>query len=71
MKTYGNHFRVEDSKSILSSTYNSGIASIFDMPTIDTSDVFVNYVGVLKDIFKLDYGLVHTLVVLLKCEWIK
>jgi hypothetical protein len=55
---------VEDSKSVLSSTYDSGIASIFDMPTINTSDVFVNYVGVLKDIFKLDYGPIHTLVVL-------
>jgi len=54
MKTYGNQFRVEDSMSTLSSTYDSGIALIFDMPTIDTSDVYVNYVGVLKDIFKLD-----------------
>ncbi len=55
---------MENSKSVLSSTYDSGIASIFDMPTINTSDVFVNYVGVLKDIFKLDYGPIHTLVVL-------
>jgi hypothetical protein len=30
-------------------TYNSGITSLFDVPTEDARDLLVNYVGVLKD----------------------
>jgi hypothetical protein len=52
-------------------TYDSGIASIFDVPTEDARDVSVNYVGVLKDILKLDYRLLRNPVILLRCEWIK
>jgi hypothetical protein len=52
-------------------TFDSGIALVFDMLTIDVRDLSVNFVGVLKDIFKLDYGPLHTLVVIFKCEWIK
>jgi len=48
MKAYGDHFRVEDSKNLLLSTYDNGITSVFDMPSIDTRDVSMNYVGVLK-----------------------
>jgi hypothetical protein len=47
------------------------VASMFDMPTFDVTSVFVNVVGVLKDILKLDYGLVHNLVHIFRCEWMK
>jgi hypothetical protein len=32
---------------------------MFDMPTLDATNVSMNYVGVLKDILKLNYGLVQ------------
>ncbi len=31
----------------------------------------MNYVGMIKDIMQLDYGLASTLIILLRCEWIK
>lgn len=71
MKAYGNHFRVEDSRSQQLQTYDSGVASVSDMPTLDVASVFVKFVGVLKDILKLDYGLVHTPVHIFRCEWMK
>ena len=72
MRAFGNHFRVEDSQSALLSTYDSGVASIFEMPTADSqSEVSLNYVGVLQDILKLDYGPLQTPVILFRCEWFK
>jgi hypothetical protein len=44
---------------------------VFDVPTLDVTSVSMNFVEVLKDILKLDYGLVHTLVIIFKCEWVK
>jgi hypothetical protein len=41
------------------------------VPTSDSSGVPLNYVGVLKDILKLDYGPLHAPVILLRCEWFK
>jgi len=38
---------------------------------VDARDVVVNYVDMLKDIFKLDYGPMHAPVVLVRCEWLK
>jgi hypothetical protein len=52
-------------------TYDSGVASVFDVPTTDARDVSVHYVGVLKDIFKLDYGPLRIATILICCEWIK
>lgn len=71
MKSFGNHYRVADNASAIMLTYDSGIASVFQVPTADARDVAVNYVGVLQDILKLDYGPLHVLVVLLCCEWMK
>jgi hypothetical protein len=62
---------MEDSRSRSLQTFGTGVVFVFDMPTIDVSKVFVNYVGIFKDIFKLDYGPVHTLVIIFRCEWIK
>jgi hypothetical protein len=45
-------------------TFDSGIASIFDMSIFDANDISLNFVGVLKDIFKLDYHHLHTHVVI-------
>jgi hypothetical protein len=52
-------------------TYDKDIASLFDVPTEDARDILVNYVGVLKDILKPNYGPMRTLVLLFCCEWIK
>jgi hypothetical protein len=71
MKAFGNHFRVEDATSIRMQTYDSGVASVFTVPTADARDVSVNHVGVLKDILKLDYGPLSSPIVLLKCQWAK
>jgi hypothetical protein len=71
MKVYGNHFKVDDPTTAQLQTYDSGIASIFHVPTKDAREVSINYVGVLKDILKLDYGPLHTHVNLMKCKWMK
>ncbi len=71
MKAYRNHFRVENSKSNSMQTFDSGIALIFDMPTLDARDLPLNFVEVLKDLLKFDYGHLHTLVIIFRCKWIK
>jgi hypothetical protein len=71
MKAFRNHFRVEDAASTRMQTYDSGVASVFTIPTADARDVSVNYVGVLKDILKLDYGPLSSPIVLLRCQWAK
>ena len=72
MRAFGNHFRVEDAQSSVLQTYDSGIASIFEMPAADPEPkVSLNYVGVLQDILKLDYGPLRTHVILFRCEWLK
>ena len=49
MCAFGNHFRVEDLQSALLQTYDSGIASIFEMPNVDSQfEVSLNYVRVLE-----------------------
>ncbi len=44
MKAYGNHFRVEDSKSNSMQTFNSGIAWVFDMPILDARNLSLIFV---------------------------
>jgi hypothetical protein len=58
-----------DSKQL--QTYDSRVASIFEVPTTEATDVSVNYVGVVKDILKLDYGPLSRPIVLLRCQWAK
>ena len=55
MKAYGNHFKIDDPTIVQLQTYDNGITSIFHVPTKDVKEVSINYVGVLKDILKLDY----------------
>lgn len=72
IKAFGNHFRVDDNSEIIMKTYDSGVATVADDPVLDARDVSsINYVGVLKDILKLDYGPVRSSIILLRCEWIK
>ena len=65
MKAFGNHFRVMDDIANRMQTFDSSIASVFHVPMEDKQDVSVNFVGVLKDIHKLDYGPVRIPVILL------
>jgi hypothetical protein len=44
---------------------------MFEHQTIDAREGNVQYVKILIDIFRLDYGPVHTLVVISRCEWIQ
>jgi hypothetical protein len=71
MKAYKNHFRVVELTTDWLQTYDSGVASIFHVPTEDAWEVSINYVGILKDIFKVDYRPLHTLVILIRCDWMK
>jgi hypothetical protein len=68
MKAYENHFRIDDPTTAQLQTYDSGVASVFHVPTKDAREVSINYVGVLKHILKLDYGPLHTHVNLMKCD---
>ena len=70
MIAFGNHFRVADESTVQLVTYNSGVASLFHEPAGDAGESLVNYVGVLKDVLELDYGAVHTRIILLRCEWV-
>jgi hypothetical protein len=56
MKAFENHFQVDDAASAKLQTYDSDIVFVFEVSTANATKVFVNYVGVLKDILKLDYG---------------
>jgi hypothetical protein len=71
MKAFGTHFQVDDLTTACLQTYDAGMASIFHIPIEDARELLINYVGILKVILKLDYGLLHTPVILMKCEWMK
>ena len=68
---FGNHFRMEDSRTAQLKSYNSGVASVFELPTENVQGVSINYVGVLKDILLLDYRGLNTTIILLRCKWVK
>ena len=71
MKAYGNHFRVDDQQFATFQTYNSGVASVFHMSSTESDLTTLNYVGVLKDILKLNYGPLRTPIIVFRCEWMK
>ena len=68
---FGNNFQVDDEASWIIQTYDSGVASVYDVPTTDARGMSVYYIGVLKDILKLDYGPLGIATILICCEWIK
>jgi hypothetical protein len=47
MKAYGNHFRVEDRQSDTLLTYDSGVASVFHIASMESASTTLPYVGVL------------------------
>ena len=71
MKAYVNHFRVDDQQFATFQTYNSGVASVFHMFSTESDLTTLNYVGVLKDILKLNYGPLRTPIIVFRCEWMK
>jgi hypothetical protein len=71
MKTYGNHFRVDDPKNRFLQTHDSGIVSMFEQQIVDARNVSIQYVGIVKDILKLDYGPVQTPIAILRFEWLQ
>jgi hypothetical protein len=42
MKAFGNHFRVQDRRTDHLLTYDSGVASVFDMPSENAKEVSIN-----------------------------
>jgi hypothetical protein len=67
IKIYGNDFRVDASSTTGHVTHDSGVVFIFshgDDPNNVRPLGQLQYVGVLKDILELDYGIISTHVVL-------
>jgi len=71
MKAFGNHYQVEEESSVHMITYDNGVVFVFNVPITNARDVAMNYMGMLKDILKLDYRPMHAPVVLLQCKWLK
>ncbi len=62
MKVYGNHFQVDNNHNNLLVTYDYGVASIFQQSQGSEDEVLgaIQYVGTLKEILQLDYGLISS-----------
>ena len=71
MMAFGNHFRVEDETSARHVSYNSGVASVFEENFNTEAASSIPYVGVLKDILLLHYGVLQSEIILMRCEWVK
>jgi len=65
---FGNHFRVDDASIAHLRSYNSGMATIFDLPLEHGRDLSVNYIGVLKAILLLSYDTLNIQIILMYCE---
>jgi hypothetical protein len=70
-KGSNNNFRVLDHKTNLLQIFDSSVTLVLQQLDVDARAIQLNYVGVLKDIVQLNYGLVNTPTILLRCEWIK
>ena len=69
IKAYGNYFQVEDETFSRMQMYNSSFTSVFDVSITNAQDVLVNYVWLLKDILKLNYGSMCTPVIFLRLSY--
>ncbi len=69
-KAFSTHFCVLDHRMHLLQTFYSGVVFVFQQLDVDARAIHMNYVGVFKDIVQLDYGPVHTPIMLFMCEWI-
>jgi hypothetical protein len=75
MKAYKNHYKVFiNTYGNTSATYDSGVASIFHQEQQSTEGTrlgVLQYVGILKDVILLNYGLISQPVILFKCDWVR
>ena len=71
MMAFGNHFRVEDETSARHVSYNSSVALVFEENFDTEAASSIPYVGVLKDILLLYYGVLQSEIILMRCEWVK
>jgi hypothetical protein len=73
MKVFGNHFRTNDEHNNLLVTFDSKVAYLFQQFEGSENDVLgqIQYVGILKEILKLDYGPMFSPIVLFCCSWVK
>jgi hypothetical protein len=53
-------------------SFDYGVASIFGLQQtpMGDGDAMVEYVGVIKDTFKLDYGPISTPIIFMQCAWV-
>jgi hypothetical protein len=65
LKTYGNHYQVSSCSTAGLVNYDCGVASIFNQQQMHDEYVPIQYVGVLEDIYLLDYGPISSLIVLM------
>jgi hypothetical protein len=73
MKVFGKHFKVDDEHNNILVTFDSSVASFFQQFEGSDNDVFgqIQYVGIVKDISKSDYGPMFSPIVLFHCSWVK
>ncbi len=70
-KSSNNNFHVLDHKTNSLQIFDSSVALVFQQLDVDARAIQMNYVGVLKHIVQLNYGLVNTPTILFRCESIK
>ncbi len=73
MKTYENHFQIDNDQNSLLVTYDCGVTFVFQQSQASEDKVLgaSQYVGTLKDILQLDYGLIFSPITLFQCQWMK
>jgi len=69
MKAYGNHWRIVDEQSRTYLNYDSGVVVV--KADGNAGGPGNEYVGQLEHIIELNYGSLHTPIVLFMCEWKK
>ncbi len=72
MKAYGNHLRINDCNTKGMFNFDCKVVSMFGQQQTHIGDehASIQYVGVFKDILRLDYGPISTLIILMQCAWV-
>jgi hypothetical protein len=72
LKAYDNHYRVNSCSIVGMVSYDSEVASIFNQQQmrVHDEDVAIHCVGVLKNIYLLNYGPISNPIILMQCEWV-
>lgn len=74
IKAYGSHFCVDDSSTISTVIYDSGVATFLSHSNDDGNHPpsrQLHYVGVLKEILELNYGPISTPIILFWGDWVQ